>query len=201
MSENLRSNSQKKAVNELNPSEKPHKYQIEAPLFTPEDLWGYTPLGWQSQGGTVIPPHGYLIIWCDQREPLAQIHASFKLAAEGDELMLTAADESWTDHFVYGPMKGDETAGRYPDGCDDIFTMNVPTIAKANITSSYAKSAELLIGDVNGDGVVDVADVSSVVSVMAGDETGTTVARADVNGDGTVDVADISNIISIMAGK
>ena len=181
--------------------EKPHKYQIEAPLFTPEDLWGYTPLGWQSQGGTVIPPHGYLIIWCDQREPLAQVHASFKLAAEGDELMLTAADESWTDHFVYGPMKGDETAGRYPDGCDDIFTMNVPTIAKANITSSYATSAILLNGDVNGDGVVDVADVSAVVSVMAGDVTGTTVARADVNGDGTVDVADISNIISIMAGK
>ncbi len=183
--------------------DKPHKYQIEGPLFTPEDLWGFTPLGWDSQeGSTVIPPHGYLVVWCDQREPLTQLHASFKLAAEGDDLMLTAADDSWTDHFTYGPMKGDETAGRYPDGCDDIFTMNVPTIAKANVTSSYATSVEsLLIGDVNGDGVVDVADISAVISVMAGNPAGTTAARADVNGDGTIDVADVSNIISIMAGK
>ena len=183
--------------------EKPHKYQIEGPLFTPEDLWGYTPLGWRSQdGSTVIPPHGHLIVWCDQREPLAQLHASFKLAAEGDELMLTAADDSWTDHFTYGPMKGNETAGRYPDGCDDIFTMNIPTIAKANITSSYATPVGLLLnGDVNGDGAVNVADVAAVISVMAGDGAEKYGAYADVNGDGAVNVADISAVISIMAGK
>ncbi len=53
-------------------------------------------------------------------------------------------------------------------------------------------------GDVNGDSVIDVADISSVISVMAGTAN---YANADVNGDGTVDVADISSIISIMAGK
>jgi len=54
--------------------------------------------------------------------------------------------------------------------------------------------------DVNGDGAVDVADISSVISYMAG---GTFVShfKADVNGDGAVDVADISTIIVIMAGK
>ena len=53
--------------------------------------------------------------------------------------------------------------------------------------------------DVNGDGAVDVADISTVISVMA--ETGNEeqVKAADVNGDGTVDVADISTIITIMA--
>ena len=35
-------------------------------------------------------------------------------------------------------MKSDETVGRYPDGSNDVITMNVPTIAKANNTSSYA---------------------------------------------------------------
>ena len=53
-------------------------------------------------------------------------------------------------------------------------------------------------GDVNGDGVVDVADISSVISAMAGD-TDISVEAADVNGDGFVDVADISTIITIMA--
>ena len=50
--------------------------------------------------------------------------------------------------------------------------------------------------DVNGDGAVDVADISAVISVMAG----TSEADADVNGDGTTDVADISSIITYMAG-
>ena len=54
-----------------------------------------------------------------------------------------------------------------------------------------------LEGDVNGDGTVDVADISAIISIMAG-ETGKDY-DADVNGDGTVDVADISTVISIMA--
>ena len=179
--------------------EKPQKYEIEAPLFTPEEYWEVAPLLPEAPG-TIIPPHGYLIVWCDQREPLTQLHASFKLAAEGDELMLTAADGSWTDHFTYGPMKGDETAGRYPDGADEVFAMNIPTIAKANITSSYTKPEGLLKGDVNRDGAVDVADVSAVISFMAG-STEVSATYADVNEDGAVDVADISAIISIMAGR
>jgi hypothetical protein len=52
-------------------------------------------------------------------------------------------------------------------------------------------------GDVNGDGVVDVADISAIISVMAG--TDTVSGDADVNGDGIVDVADIAAVISIMA--
>lgn len=53
-------------------------------------------------------------------------------------------------------------------------------------------------GDVNNDGTVDVADIASVISIMAGTESN---QWADVNEDGAVDVADISSIISIMAGN
>lgn len=55
-----------------------------------------------------------------------------------------------------------------------------------------------LKGDVNGDGAVNVADISAIISVMAGEATYTT---ADINGDGTVNVADISSVIDIMAGQ
>ena len=51
-------------------------------------------------------------------------------------------------------------------------------------------------GDVNQDGNVDVADISSILTVMA--STGTD-ALADVNQDGIVDVADISAVLTIMA--
>ena len=55
-------------------------------------------------------------------------------------------------------------------------------------------------GDANGDGTVDVADIATVISVMADGSAGDSPASADVNGDGKVDVADIATIISIMAG-
>jgi len=63
-------------------------------------------------------------------------------------------------------------------------------------------NAVVMPGDVNGDFVVDVADIATVISVMAkgtGPQSGTAPNPADVNGDGVVDVADIATIISIMA--
>lgn len=57
---------------------------------------------------------------------------------------------------------------------------------------------EVVEGDVNGDGATDVADIASIIDVMA--KSGNDKA-ADVNGDGTVDVADIAAVIDIMAGK
>ncbi len=56
-------------------------------------------------------------------------------------------------------------------------------------------------GDVNGDQTIDVADIASVISVMAEGSAGDPPASADVNGDGTVDVADIATIISVMAAQ
>lgn len=52
-------------------------------------------------------------------------------------------------------------------------------------------------GDVNQDGNVDVADISSILTVMASSGTE---PLADVNQDGTVDVADISSVLTLMAG-
>ena len=125
--------------------DKPQKYQITS----------------GSQASTIISAHGYLIIWCDKLEPESQLHASFKLDADGDELLLTAADQSWTDYFTYGPMKSDETAGRYPDGTDEVITMNVPTIARPNITSSYA----LPIEQPSVDGISELMAAASSLTV------------------------------------
>lgn len=54
-------------------------------------------------------------------------------------------------------------------------------------------------GDVNGDGVIDVADVNAVISVICGTVGNT--ASADVNGDGVVDVADVNAVITIICGN
>jgi hypothetical protein len=53
-----------------------------------------------------------------------------------------------------------------------------------------------MICDTNGDGVVNVADISKITDVMA---NGTNDRNADTNGDGIVDVADIATVIDYMA--
>lgn len=69
--------------------------------------------------------------------------------------------------------------------------------ARLKVTINQTADGEQpLKGDVNGDGTVDVADISAVISQMAGTAE---YATADVNGDGAIDVADISSIITIMA--
>lgn len=56
-----------------------------------------------------------------------------------------------------------------------------------------------VVGDVNGDGVVDIIDVNLVVNMMLG-KTAVT-AEADLNNDNSIDVSDINTIINIMLGK
>ena len=56
-----------------------------------------------------------------------------------------------------------------------------------------------IVGDVNGDGRVNSADVQKVYSLMAQSATGATNPEADINNDGQVNSADIQKIYGIMA--
>lgn len=66
------------------------------------------------------------------------------------------------------------------------------------VNSTLTIGAAGLKGDVNGDGEVDVADVTVIYSYMIAGEKP---ANADVNEDGDVDVADVTAVYGIMAGK
>ncbi len=60
----------------------------------------------------------------------------------------------------------------------------------------------LLMGDVNGDGEVTVADVTAVIMAILGDDSGIANPRAaDMNGDGNYSVADTSGIISLILNQ
>ena len=54
----------------------------------------------------------------------------------------------------------------------------------------------VLIGDVNGDGDVDLADINALVDIILG-ENGDT-AAADVNNDGEINIGDLNAIINII---
>ena len=56
-----------------------------------------------------------------------------------------------------------------------------------------------LVGDVNGDGRVNVSDVSALINMIMG-LTAMDQSAADVNGDGKVNVSDVSALINIILG-
>lgn len=131
-----------------------------------EDPMKYQITKGETLTSTVIPAHGHLVIWCDKESPKSQLHASFKLASEGGDMLLTAKDESWNDQFTYPSLNSDQTAGRWPDGNNDVFVMNVPTIASPNLRSSYLtvvpQSGHSGIEDLTAD------DGNMTVTYMAG---------------------------------
>ena len=61
---------------------------------------------------------------------------------------------------------------------------------------------EFVLGDVDGNGTIDVSDVNILINIMLGkDDIANYGARADINGDGKIDVTDVNMVINMMLGK
>lgn len=70
--------------------------------------------------------------------------------------------------------------------------LGMTILVEVGESSSYA------VGDVNGDGKIDIADAVSVLNAMAGAGS---VGNADTNNDGKIDIADFVTVLNIMAGQ
>lgn len=157
---------------------------------------------------TVIPSHGYLVIWADKLEPVSQLHTQFKLDDEGGCVMLTAADESWSDKLFYDQHADNVSVGLYPDGGKDIYVMSQPTIGHSNRMNSYAEwfaESELptayTLGDVNNDGMIAIDDVVMTINAVLGNISDKFVFEAaDINPDGSIMIDDVVNVINILLG-
>lgn len=114
---------------------KPTKYQI-----TKND----------TRANTIIPAHGHLIIWCDNKNATTDkgLHASFKIDGNGGQLQLMAADQSWKDVVYFGAHDARTTICRYPDGGAKVYTTNVATIGYSNSKTSYMTTVEQVPTDV-----------------------------------------------------
>ena len=58
--------------------------------------------------------------------------------------------------------------------------------------------AEFIVGDVNGDGEVSIADLTMLASLVSEDSSN---ERSDVNGDGETSVADITTLVNILMSQ
>ena len=91
-----------------------------------------------------------------------------------------------------GPITQDIYYEIAPDEVNGKFTVN-------DITSQYEGGTVGLPGDVNGDGKVNVSDVSALINMILG-LSAMDQSAGDVNGDGRVNVSDVSALINIILG-
>ena len=102
---------------------------------------------------TIIPAGGHRIVWADEMEAVAQMHANFKLKNGDDRMVLLCSSndfvannkayfdkhpemKDFADGLVYSAHHGDQSVGRYPDGGRSYYKMNRPTIERPNILTS-----------------------------------------------------------------
>lgn len=94
---------------------------------------------------TMLRPNRHVIIWCDGKPSMSQLHLPFKLKNEDQRfLSVQSADGRWKDTIRYDRHSTKETVGRYPDGGGGFCTFYRPTIAASNQTTYYDFNASNL---------------------------------------------------------
>ena len=110
---------------------------------------------------------------------------------------------SYDQTYFYGARNDEVDSGIYtwPE-YDADYSMFVPFLPKALF--AYNKSAvepEWEVGDVNHDQVVDIEDVTMLISYVLGNPVeGFFVTEADINGEQPIDVVDVTTLISRVLG-
>lgn len=103
-------------------------YDLEG-LYLTDDAG--QPDKWAFQHGSILYPHGYLVVWLDEDQSQGVLHSSFKLSADGEFLMIATAAGDVIDSLSFGPQLADTTWGRYPNGTGS-FTFMPPTFGAFN---------------------------------------------------------------------
>lgn len=105
---------------------------------TPVDLSGFyltdtsaELVKWQIPAGTTIPANGYLIVWADNEAVDGPLHASFKLAATGESVVLSNPSLLLVDQISYGAQTVDMGFARVPNGTGS-FAIQQPTFNANN---------------------------------------------------------------------
>lgn len=167
---------------------------------------------WAIKEGTGYP---YLQFFA-QKKPVESITMSMTTAKMkvGEELTLTATitpDDATNKELNWTTSNSDAATVDENGKVSAVGTGTATITATATDGSGVAASCEVTVtekaadfkmGDVNGDGVIDVSDVLTTASYAIGNESVTfNFDAADVNKDGGIDVSDVLLVANIAIGK
>ena len=88
----------------------------------------------------LLPPGGRRVVFCSGKEPSAVsgLHASFKIAAEGEAITLASPDGAIIDAVAPGFLPLDVSIGRFPDGTGTFSFHSPATPGAPNASPGYA---------------------------------------------------------------
>ncbi|MBR1804507.1 MAG: hypothetical protein IJ775_06370 [Muribaculaceae bacterium] len=117
--------------------------------------------------------------------------ATYRMGAVSDGDFLVT-DEQLDKELA---LQAGEQAFKIPAGKYNLtLSLDAMTLVISKVTEPEQK-----VGDVTGDGKVDVADVNAVINIILKNKTENDYpGNADVDGDGKVDVSDVNAIINII---
>lgn len=82
---------------------------------------------------SLMPPHGYLMIWADDgTSNTTYIHSNFKLSGSGEQIMLSDGNGTVLDSITFGAQTNNISMGRCPDGTGTFVLLNSPTFNATN---------------------------------------------------------------------
>ena len=113
-------------------------------------------------------------------------------------------DVEWSSDYFDGYIVGPSTGDADDDGTIEIFFNIQNSADEVYLLYCYSFSDGCFLGDVNGDGTLNVLDVLRAVNIALGatDPTEEEFCAADWNGDDTVNVLDILGIVNaILNGR
>ena len=84
-----------------------------------------------------------------------------------------------------------------PAGAIIIYTLG-EDVHELNFNYTIAGGTDVLVGDVNGDGNVNITDVTALIDILL--SSSETSAAADVNGDSSVNITDVTALIDLLLG-
>ena len=90
---------------------------------------------WPFPQGTLIPEGGYLIIWADDEPAEGPLHASWKVTADGETIVLSDPALNALDVVNFGPQTEVLAYARVPNGTGP-FVIQAPTFSANNETTS-----------------------------------------------------------------
>jgi len=90
-------------------------------------------------------------------------------------------------------------------GCAKSITLTNTQTSVNNLYGIEVRYKKLLLGDVNRDGSITIADVTALVNIILGKDSVQPYVydhdAADVNADGSITIADVTALVNIILGK
>ncbi|MBQ6166374.1 MAG: hypothetical protein IJK41_02945 [Muribaculaceae bacterium] len=117
-----------------------------------------------------------------------------------DVKVTVAGDKIYNMSSFYGtPMDYNASMDVYTDDCVNYWKEAVPFLPMVTFSYSQQEQPQQLRGDVDGDGQVNISDISALIDyLLNNDETGVNPQSADVDLDGTTTISDISSLIDYL---